>query len=104
MSSWILSNNSVNLLGNRAGAGASTLRIATNMTRESRRLSSFKFMYLIGRVRGFKNFLRSHGDICRKVVSRSKINKLRTQFSKIERARKRRAPGVMLKRLKESIS
>ena len=40
----------------------------------------------------------------REVVGMSKVNKLRTQFSKIEGTRKRRMPGIVLKRLKKEKS
>ena len=57
LSSWILSNNGVHLLSNRTGAGASALRIFTNVTRKGRTFDSFKFM----------EFLRSHSDMCDEV-------------------------------------
>ena len=61
-------------------------------------------MDLIRGLNQCKEFLGSHHDIRREVVGMSEVNKLRTQFSKIEGMRKRRMPGIVLKRLKKEKS
>ena len=48
--------------------------------------------------------MRSDGEMGREVVGMGKVNKLRTQFSKVEGARKRKMPGIVLKRLKKEKS